>query len=616
MRVCAVVLAALIAAFVPLPAVRAAAPLTLVVDARDVGENILHVTLDVPIAGGPATLVFPKWVPGEHSPANPLADNALLVASVDGKTVAWTRDPYDLYAFTFAAPPAATTLHLQYDVLLEPGNATDRLALVNWNPTLLYPAGTVVANTMVAAALIVPPGWETATALDGPKRTGDRIDFAPVSVERLFDSPVLASANLARLPLGPTAELDVASDSPVAPVVDPAVLAHFKTLVVQAQSLFGSHHWRAPYHFLITASDAISYTGLEHHQSSWNGVDTDTLASDAACKKWAGDLLTHEFTHSWNGKYRRPAGLVRADYQADETTDLLWVYEGLTEYYSDILAVRSGFWTPAEYRAALAAKYAELDAKAGRITRSLADTTFDERLRLTAGPHATFASARRVTEDYYDEGELIWLDADTLIRERTHGARSLDDFARAFYGVGGDTGPAVLPYTRADLVAALNAVLPYDWEAFFHARIDVPTAHPPLDGITRGGYAFAFAAKTDTPNPATRAGGSPTDYRYDLGASIGGTGVVSDVIPGSPAAHAGLAPGMSIVALDGRRFSGTALNATIVRDATSKAPMTLLVTNHQAFSTLTLMYDGGIRIPVLNRATGLDLIEAILSPRI
>jgi len=610
-----VLLAAVLAAFAPAPAVRAAAPLVLVVDARDVTRSILHVALDVPIAGGPATLVFPKWVAGEHAPANPVADLALLVASVDGKTVAWTRDPYDPFSFTFAAPAGATTLHLTYAVLLESGHATDRLALLDWNPALLYPAGTVIATTTIEAALIVPPGWDFATALDGPKRTGDRIDFAPVSVERLIDSPVLTGANLARFPLGATAELDVASDSPVAPVVDKAVLAHFTALVPQAQALFGSHHWRSPYHFLITASDTISYTGLEHHESSWNGVDTDTLESEAACKKWAGDLLTHEFTHSWNGKYRRPAGLVRPDDQADETTELLWVYEGLTEYYSEILAVRSGFWTPAEYRAALAAKYAALDAKTGRATRSLADTTFDERLRLTAGPHATFASARRASEDYYDEGELIWLDADTLIRERTHGARSLDDFARAFYGIGSDTPPAVVPYTRGDLVAALNAVLPFDWEGFFHARIDVPAAHPPLDGITRGGYAFAFAAKAETPNPEPRAGGNATDYRYDLGASIGGTGNVNDVIAGSPAARAGLAPGMTIVALDGRRFSTAALTATIARDATAKAPLTLLVTNHQAFATLDLTYDGGIRVPVLMRGTGTDLIAAIVEPR-
>jgi predicted metalloprotease with PDZ domain len=263
----------------------------------------------------------------------------------------------------------------------------------------------------------------------------------------------------------------------------------------------------------------------------------------------------------------------------------------------------------------LAAKYAALDAQTGRATRTLGDTTFDERLRLTAGPHATFSEARRSAEDYYDEGELMWLDADTLIRERSHGKRSLDTFARAFYGVGGTTSPAVIPYTRADIVAALNAVEPYDWEGFFHARLDVPTLHPPLDGLTRGGYAFSYAATTTTPNPSTRVGGGPNDGRFGLGASIAGSGLVTDVRAGSPAANGGLAPGMTIVALDGRRFSSSALSATILRDAKAKTPMTLLVTNHEAFSTLTVAYDGGVRIPILTRATGPDLIDAIVKPR-
>jgi predicted metalloprotease with PDZ domain len=354
---------------------------------------------------------------------------------------------------------------------------------------------------------------------------------------------------------------------------------------------------------------------LEHHESSWNGVDTETLASTAACRKYAGDLLAHEFVHSWNGKYRRPAGLVRSDYQADETTDLLWVYEGLTEYYSDVLAVRAGFWTPADYRAALAAKYAALDVQTGRMTRTLEDTTFDERLRLGAAPHATFAAARRSAEDYYDEGELMWLDADTLIRERSHGRRSLDDFARTFFGVGGDTAPAVLPYTRADVVAALDAIEPNDWERFFHDRLDVPTPHPPSDGLTRGGYVLRFAATASPPNPSTRVGGGTHDYRYDLGASISATGAVTDVQPDSPAGRAGLVPGMSIVAIDGRRLSVDDVVAAITRDAISKAPMSLLVTNHQAFATLTLAYTGGVRVPTLVRSGGPDLIAAILHAR-
>jgi predicted metalloprotease with PDZ domain len=576
----------------------AAAALALVVDARDIRRNVLHVALDVPLGGpGPARLVFPKWVPGEHAPANPVVDLVMLSGSADGRAVAWQRDPVDLFAFSFATPPGATKLSLRYDVLIAPGKTTPQLALVDWNPALLYPAGSAIASTLVAATLFVPAGWNTASALN-PTRDGDRLTFAADSVERLFDSPVLTGSNVRVVPLTPLAELDVASDSPAPPVVDTAVSAHFTALVNEAQALFGAHHWRAPYHFLITASDAIGYTGLEHHESSWNGVDTDTLASESAAKRFAGDLLCHEFFHSWNGKYRRPAGLVRADDQADETTDLLWVYEGLTEYYSDVLAARAGFWTPAEYRAMLAAKYAYLDVESGRATRPLADTTFQARLR--AGRSA-FSGARRAAEEYYDEAELMWLDADTLIRERSHGRRSLDDFARAFFG--GISGPpTVVAYTRADVVAALDAIEPYDWETFLHARLDVPTPHPPLDGISRAGYAVVFGAKPPTANPSARVGGTSGDWRFDLGARIAATGSVSDVVAGSAAGSAGLVPGATLVGVDARRFSVATLNAAIERSAKTPAPIDLLVDNRQTFETLHVTYGGGVRLPSLSHA--------------
>jgi predicted metalloprotease with PDZ domain len=592
---------------------RAAEPLRLVVDARDVTRDVLHVQLDVPLRSDQPRLVFPKWVPGEHAPANPVVDLVMLTATVEGRRVSWERDPVDLFAFTFATPHGARQLSLRYDVLLAPGKATSRLALIDWNPTLLYPSGSAVADELVAASLLVPAGWAAVTALDTPQRDGDRITFAPVSIERLFDSPVLAGANLRVVPLTPSAELDVASDAPAQATVDPDVKADFVALVNEAQALFGAHHWRSPYHFLITATDAIGYTGLEHHESSWNGVDTETLATLGATKRFAGDLLCHEFTHSWNGKYRRPAGLVRRDYQADETTDLLWVYEGLTEYYSDVFAARAGFWTPAEYRAMLAAKYAYLDTESGRLTRTLADTTFQSRLR--AG-RSSFGGERFANEEYYDEGELMWLDADTLIRERTRGRRSLDNFARAFFG-GTDGPPAVVPYTRADIVAAMNAVLPYDWEGFFHARLDVPTAHPPLEGITRGGYTVAYEAKPAVANPSTRVGGVSGDWRLSLGARIGATGGVTDVVADSPAAVAGLVPGSTIVAVDARRFSVAGLNAAIDHAATTKAPIAMIVDDHQSFATLTIHYSGGTKLPYLARsAGGHDLIDDIVHARV
>jgi len=594
------------------------APLQLLVDAREVSRNILHMQLDVPLANvpvasdGTVTLDFPKWVPGEHAPANPVVDFVMLRADAAGARVAWQRDQVDLFAFHFPVARGASTLTLRYDALLSPGETTANLALINWNPTLLYPSGTNIHTASVKAAMLVPAGWNVATSLDGLTKDAGRLAFAPVSIERLFDSPVLAGSNLRSLPLTSTSEFDVASDSTAPVDVNEKVRAHFGALVDEAQSLFGSHHWRTPYRFLITATDAIGYTGLEHHESSWNGVGTDTLATESATKAFAGDLLTHEFTHSWNGKFRRPAGLYRDDYQADETTDLLWVYEGLTEYYSDVLAVRAGFWSPAEYRQALAAKYATLDAQSGRATRSIADSTFQARLGRT---RSGFAGARYATQEYYDESELMWLDADTLIRERTKNAKSLDDFSRAFYG-GPDGVPDVRPYTRADVVAGLNAVLPNDWDAFIAARIDRPNVHPPLDGITRGGYTLAYVPKLETANPSLRNGATSTDFTFSMGASIGGNGVVRDVVTGGPAAHAGLAPSMTIIAIDGRRFTAAGLGAALDRTAKSHTPIALIVENKQTFATLSLPYDGGQKLPQLVRATGPDLIESIVKPRL
>ncbi|GAC1413929.1 MAG: M61 family metallopeptidase [Candidatus Velthaea sp.] len=590
----------------------AAEPLMLVVDAREVARNIVHMRLDVPVAAGSVSLVYPKWVPGNHAPSNPVVDLVMLQADAGGKRVEWRRDPLELYAFTFDVPAGATTLSLRYDALLSPGYTTANLALINWTPALLYPSGSNVTTTTVKPAMLLPGGWTAASALDGMRSEGTRLAFAPVSLERLVDSPVLAGSNLRAFALTPTAELDVASDSPAAAEVNAGVRAHFSALVAEAQSLFGSHHWRSPYRFLITAADAIGYTGLEHHESSWNGVDTSTLETEAATKKFAGDLLTHEFTHSWNGKFRRPAGLYRTDFQADETTELLWVYEGLTEYYSDILAARAGFWTAAEYREAIAAKYATLDAQSGRASRSIVDSTFQARLGRT---HSGFAGARYATQEYYDESELMWLDADTLIRERTKGAKSLDDFARAFFG-GSETLPSVVPYTRADVIAALNSVLPSDWAAFFSARIDIPTAHPPLQGITRGGYALKFVAKPATPNPSARNGATPTDFTFSLGSSIGPTGVVRDVVAGTPAARAGLVPNMTVIAVDGRRYTPAGVTAAMERAAKTHTPIVFIVEDRQSFATLSLAYDGGQKLPELQRASGRDLIAEILKPRV
>jgi predicted metalloprotease with PDZ domain len=467
---------------------------------------------------------------------------------------------------------------------------------------------------MVNPSVKLPEGWKLGTALTPISTDGAVTHFQPVSLEMLIDSPVLSGRFFKEVLLAPEVNpkhfLDMVADGPEDLKISEDDLASFSNLVRETGALYASRHYNS-YHFLLTLSDEVAHFGLEHHQSSDDRVDARTLVDDDL-GLLAGDLLPHEFTHSWNGKYRRPAGLVTSNYQQPMVGSLLWVYEGLTQYLGDVLTVRSGIWTPDQYRAYLAASAAMLDHRPGRTWRDLQDTATAAQILYDANEQW---DNRRRSVDYYPEGELIWLDVDVTIRTLSHRRRSLNDFAARFVGLGGNTPPKVVPYTFADVVKDLNAIQPYDWAQFLTARLVSKSSHAPLAGIQNGGYRIEY---NDQPNPfirATESGERGIDAWYSLGLRVGSSMTLDDVLAGSPADIAGFGPGMKLVAINGRRATDELLRETIQSSKNSSGPIEVITENDGYFKVLKIDYHGGERYPHLVRSTGTnDVLDEILKP--
>jgi predicted metalloprotease with PDZ domain len=617
------VLAALLAFYAILARPAAATvdgPIALSVDASTVTRGIVHVRETIPVHPGPLTLYFPKWIPGDHSPAGRIENLVALRVAAGSTTLAWRRDGVDMFAFHVDVPAGTTSLDLGFDAIRfgdrgERLGTSDKVAVIEWNTVVLYPAGTPVADITVRAGITLPQGWDFGTALIVDHRDGAHVEFAPTSLEMLVDSTLDAGLFARKVPLvagnGWTTELDLFADSAHALAASDATITKFKRLVREELAVYGARHWRN-YHFLLTLSNVIGFHGLEHHEESDNGasenyvIDEDALATGA-------DLLPHEFNHSWDGKYRRPADLATPDYQQPEQTDLLWVYEGMTQYYGEVFAYRSGLQQEKYGPDMYALIAASLDTEPGRLSRPLLDTAVSAPFLYTAS--GAYSSLRRGV-DFYSEGVLVWLDADTLIRAGTSGRRSLDDFARAFFGGGHDTPPMVVTYTRADIIAGLNAVYPYDWARFFHERIDDVQRHPPLDALERSGWRLVYRDEPNALEKMTDGRQNRIQARYTLGIGLDTSGSISDVLIGSPAAQAGLAPGMRIVAVDGRTFSRDVFEQAILGAKGSITPIELLIENAGYYRTYQVDYHGGPRYPALERIPGRrDLLAEILRPR-
>ena len=594
------------------------------VDLTDAPSRIFHARLSVPVQAGPLILLYPKWLPGEHGPTGPIADLVGIKLSAGDQPVPWDRDSGEMFAFHLNIPVGATQLDIELDYLPPSGSGqftagaatSDRLAVMSWNTLLLYPAGGQADELMFRPSLTLPSGWGFGTALVEQGREGSKIRFETVSLLELVDSPVTVGAHHRVIDLTGDAEvrhqLHLIADSDEALGIKPETEQALQRLIAEGIALFGSYHYRK-YDFLLTLSDHVASFGLEHHESSDNRLPERTLLDDTRLNLRAG-LLPHEFVHSWNAKYRRPEGLARDDFQQPFETDLLWVYEGLTSYLGEVLTSRSGLWTPDYARESLALIAAELSNRPGRTWRPLADTT--RAAQILYGTSRAGSSWRRGV-DFYDEGVLIWLEVDTLIRRLSDGRRSLDDFCRAFFG--GESGlPVVDPFSYAELVAALGEIAAYDWNEFFDTRIYSIQAEAPLDGITNSGWRLVY---TEEPN-LVQQGDREVNKRFDLSFSLGFSlstedGRVRDVIPGSPAAAGGLAPASILVAVNDRRWTPEILRQALAVARDDDEPIRLLVENSEFFSEVLIDYHDGERYPHLERNDAEpDLLSDILAPRL
>jgi len=605
------------------------APIRITADLSEVARHIYHSEVDIPVTAGPLTLTTPKWIPGTHRPT-PIIDSITgVVFTANGEKLPWRRDDVDMFEYHVTIPKGVTTLHAHLD-LINPGRQTTRLAALEWEGLLLYPAHIPVKDIAIEPSVTVLTGWGIGTALtktgtsnsmggkanssgtEIPNTNTTTTKFAVTNVEQLEDSPVITGLYYHQFALAPEVTpkhyIDVVSDEPEDSNLRPALLAQLANLVRETGAMYRSRHYNE-YHLLLTLTDATSGQGLEHGQSSDNGVNEKGFADDAN-QLGNSDLLAHEFTHSWNGKYRRPAKLYQPDFATPQQGELLWVYEGMTQYLGNVLAARSGLKSQAQYRDILAASAANLDYKTGREWRSTEDTAIAS--SILRGGTQSYSSWKR-GQDYYQEGELLWLDADTLIRKLTDDKKSLNDFEPLFLGKGGNTGPLIVPYDRAELISELNQVVPYDWTKFLHDRIDLTNPHADLAGIEQGGYKLVYNDKPSaSERTMTAAGGrraAGINVWYSLGLRVGADGVISDVRWNGPAFKAGLAPGQKIFAVNTSTFSAEALRSAI-RAAQTKdgkpatEPIHLILTTDTFVSTANLDYHEGERYPALQRVEG------------
>lgn len=596
-------------------------PIRLEVDASRAPQKILHSHERIPVRPGPLVLYYAKWIPGEHMPDGPIADVAGLKFTGNGKTIPWRRDLVNMFAFHLEIPAGVETLDADFDFLLSApasgyssgASATAYLDVLSWNQVLLYPQGYPAAQLTFVPSLRIPDGWKFGTALPDPKRKDDTIDFASVSLNTLVDSPVITGRYFRAIQLTPgqtpSNEIDIVSDSNAALAMTPETQMHFHDLVEQAGALFGSRHYR-DYHFLLTLSDQVAHFGLEHHESSDDRTDEKSLI-DSDNLIYFSDLLPHEFVHSWNGKYRRPADLVSTDYQEPMRDDLLWVYEGLTNYLGEVLTTRSGLWSAEQGREELARLASEFSNEKGRDWRPLQDTA-DSAVFLY-GADAEWENWRRGV-DFYEEAELLWLDVDTALRRLTKDKKSIDDFCRVFHGGPGGK-PELKTYTFDDIVATLNSLAPYDWNGFLRTRLDSTVAATPIEAIENSGWKLVY---NDNPNEiegnrerVRRA----IDLTRSIGFAVGGNGRIYDVIYDGPSYKAGIGPGMRITAVNDMVYSPTVLKEAIEAAQATTAPVRLIATNGTEVQTYSVDYHDGLRYPHLERDESRpNYLEEILHP--
>ncbi len=606
----------------PKEAPRTSEPIQLHVDLTDAPRHLLHAHELIPVTVGPLVLEYPQWIPGNHRPTGPIDNLTGVFVRANGQDLPWRRDDVDLYAIHVTVPQGITTLDVSFDFLAVPGatgsgedNATGaNLTVLEWNCVVMYPAHIPVADIPITPSITLPQGWKSGTALTPTGQTGNDGSYQTVSVGTLVDSPLIAGRYFREIPLAPEITprhyLDVAGDAAEDIEIPAPVLDSYNRLVREASTLYASHHYET-YHFLLSLSDQIRAEGLEHHQSSDNGISEHAL-SDETERPVEASLLPHEFTHSWNGKYRRPVGLATPDYATPQRGELLWVYEGMTQYWGEVLAARSGLRTPQQFREFLAVTAAKLDQKPGRIWRNTEDTAIAASI-LRDGTQ-NYSNWRR-GQDYYQEGQMIWLDADVTIRQLTHGQKSLDDFCKKFLGVGGNTPPKVVPYTLDDVVNDLNSVVAYDWRSFLTERVTTHANHAVLGGIEHGGYKLIYQDQPVAMERAMNAKSGDLDAYFSAGLRIAKDGTIRDVRFFSDAYKAGFAPQWKMIAVNGIAYSDEAFKRALKTAKGGSEPIECIVSNNNQFRTLKLDYHEGEKYPNLERvASQPDVLDDILKP--
>jgi predicted metalloprotease with PDZ domain len=604
-----------------------AGPIELNVDLRNNIDRVEKVHEKIPVVPGSQEMVlfYPEWIPGDHEPSGPIKSLAGIVTTVDGKRVQWVRDPVNMYAFHVPLGEGARTVELDFDYLspIKPDagriEISDAIADLEWNEVVMYPAGYFSRDLAFDVTLKLPRGWQYATALETASDHGDTIHFQSTPLNTLLDSPLYAGLYFERIDLSPsptdTVHLDLFADASADLKMTPEELEEHKKLVLEADKLYGSHHYKH-YDFLLLLSSKVGEVGLEHHQSSEDGQPTNYLA-DWPTGILERDLLGHEYTHSWNGKFRRPADLWTANFNVPMRDDLLWVYEGMTQYWGNVLTARAGMRTAAQTRTIFAAVAADFALSEGRDWRPLIDTT--NQPIVSERTPVSWVSYQR-PEDYYMEGELIWLDADTKIRELTGGKRSLDDFCKKFFGV--YNGSFITDtYTLADVVNDLNVVAPYDWMNFLQKRVYDLNPQVPMNGFTQGGYKLVYTDQPEEWLTKEEAAMGYADFSTSLGFSVGSwrdhgsADVISDVWWGSPAFKAGVTPEMKLVSVNGAAYTAKVLTAAILTAEKDRKPIQLQLRQGDAYKTIALAYYDGMRYPSLQRMEGTpDRLDDILAP--
>lgn len=588
----------------------------LEIDATDIKRSIFTTRERITgISSGPMVLLFPKWLPGTHSPTGQIDKLAGLHIRSGGKEIAWTRDPVDVTAFHIDVPAGAKALDIDLQFLS--ATASDQGGIVmgpdmlrlQWNSMSLYPAGYFTRQIPVRATVTYPAGWTASSGLPS-KATGSVYTYEPTNYEVLVDSPVLAGRYFKRWELSPRVNLDVYADKPEELAATPEQIDAHKNLVTQAVKLFGAQHYDN-YTFLLSFSDQIGGQGLEHHRSSEDGVPPGYFTK---WKEGPGrrNLLPHEYVHSWDGKFRRGADLWTPDYRTPMRDSLLWVYEGQTQFWGYVLQARSGIVSKQDTLDGYAAILAQLDNRPGRNWKPLLDTTNDPTISQRR-PRGWVSYQR--SEDYYNEGLLVWMEVDSILRKQSGGTKSIDDFAAKFFGLtDGDYGEVT--YTFDDVVATLNAVQPYDWASLLKQRLTETGAPAPLKGFEANGYKLVY---DETPTLAFKnaeAARKSTDLSYSLGLTLNKDGGITAVGWDSPAFKAGLTPGDTIVAVDGTAFSNEAMKAALTAAKTRKEPIVLLVKANDTIAPVSIDYHGGLRYPHLQKiGTGEGGLDRLLMPR-